>query len=256
MAEKTEYTPGTPSWCDIGTDVDAAKAFYTSLFGWGTSDLGPDAGGYGFFTKNDKLVAGFGPQQNPGPPFWSTYVSVADADAATKQVEAAGGTTVLPPMDVMTAGRMAVFQDPQGAFISIWQPQEHPGAQVVNEPGAMCWNELQTRDVEGSTRFYTDAFGWDASAQGDEQMRYTEFQVDGQSVAGMMEMPPMVPAEVPPHWLVYFAVDDTDATVSKTQGAGGSMLAPPMDIPVGRFSVLADPQGAAFGVIKLSDQAG
>lgn len=255
MSEQRKYAPGTPSWVDIGTDVDACKKFYSSLFGWGTQEAGPpeETGGYGFFTKNDKQVAGYGPQQNPGPPFWSTYVSVDDADATVKKVESAGGTTIMPPMDVMTAGRMAVFQDPQGAFISIWQPDEHIGAQLVNETGTLCWNELNARDVDAGTSFYGAVFGWEPEVHTDGPMPYTEFQLDGLSVCGMLEMPPMVPKEVPPHWLAYFAVDDTDAAVASAEALGGSVMMPPMDIPVGRFSMLADPQGATFGVIRLTE---
>lgn len=127
MPERTDYMPGTPSWVDIGTDVESAKQFYGRLFGWGAREAGPveETGGYGFFVKGEKLVAGYGPQQNPGPPAWATYVSVADADDIAEKVEGAGGTVVLAPMDVMTAGKMAVFQDARGAFISVWQPGEH-----------------------------------------------------------------------------------------------------------------------------------
>src|SRR6188768_3987216 len=132
MPERTSYEPGTPSWVDIGTDVEGAKAFYGALFGWDTQDAGPpeETGGYGFFMQNGWMVAGYGPQQNPGPPFWSCYVSVDDADAAAKKIEAAGGTTVMAPMDVMKAGRMGVFQDPAGALFSLWQPGQHFGAEV------------------------------------------------------------------------------------------------------------------------------
>jgi hypothetical protein len=257
MPEPKQYAPGTPSWVDIGTDVEGAKEFYGSLFGWSAQDAGPseETGGYGFFLKDGKMVAGYGPQQTPGPPFWTTYVSVADADETAKKVEQAGGTVVMAPMDVMGAGRMAVFQDPQGAFVSAWQPGEHQGAQLVNEPGALCWNELNTRDVEGSKAFYTEAFGWDSVTHTEGPMPYTEFKVGGESIAGMMPMPPMIPAQVPPHWLVYFAVADTDASVAKATELGGAVRMPPMDVPVGRFSVLGDPQGATFAVIRLSDQA-
>jgi predicted enzyme related to lactoylglutathione lyase len=254
MPERSEYAPGTPSWVDIGTDVAAAKDFYCPLFGWEAADAGPPelTGGYGFFLKGGKMVAGYGPQQNPGPPFWTTYVTVADADDVAKKVEAAGGTVVLAPMDVMDQGRMAVFQDAQGAFVSVWQPGSHKGAQLVNEPGAFCWNELNTRDVEGSKAFYSAVFGWDGVTHEGGPMPYTEFQLAGQSIAGMMQMPPMIPAEVPPHWLVYIAVDDTDVTVDRAQQLGGAVRMPPMDIPTGRFAILADPQGATLGVIRLA----
>jgi uncharacterized protein len=257
VPERTQYAPGTPSWVDIGTDVEPAKEFYSSLFNWTTLDAGPpeETGGYGFFQKDGQMVAGYGPQQGQGPPYWSTYVSVADADQVAKEVEAAGGTVIMAPMDVMAAGRMAVFQDPQGAFISAWQPGEHIGAQLVNEPGSISWNELNSRDVEGSKAFYTRVFGWAELTHTGGPMPYTEFQLGGQSIAGMLEMPPMVPAEVPSHWLVYFAVEDTDASVAKAQELGGSVRMEPMDIPVGRFAVLGDPQGATFAIIRMSDPA-
>jgi len=254
MPEKTEHAPGTPSWVDIGTDVEPAKAFYGSLFKWECQDAGPpeETGGYGFFLRNGKMIAGYGPQQNPGPPTWSTYISVTDAETTAKEAEAAGGTVIVPAMDVMGAGRMAVFQDPQGGFISVWQPGDHKGAQLVNEPGALCWNELNSRDPEGSKTFYQQVFGWVPVTHSEGPMPYTEFQLGGQSVAGMMPMPPAVPAQVPTFWLVYFAVDDTDASVATTEKLGGSVSMPPMDIPVGRFAVLADPQGATFAVIKMT----
>jgi predicted enzyme related to lactoylglutathione lyase len=254
MGERTEYLPGTPSWVDIGTDVEPAKAFYTGLFGWSAMDAGPpeETGGYGFFMKDGKLVAGYGPQQNPGPPAWSTYVSVADADAIVGKVQAAGGTVVVPPMDVMTAGRMAVFQDQQGAFFSVWQPGEHKGAQLVNDPGSFSWNELNTRDLEGSKRFYSAVFGWEPVTHGEGQGAYTEWQLGGTSIGGMMEMPPMVPAQVPPHWLVYFSVDDTDATIARLEELGGKVMVGPMDVEPGRLAVVTDPQGGAFAVIRVN----
>jgi hypothetical protein len=256
MPERTDYAPGVPSWIDIGTDVEGAKQFYGSLFGWDAQDAGPpeETGGYGFFMKNGKMVGGFGPQQNPGPPFWSTYVSVADADETAKKVEQAGGNVIMAPMDVMGAGRMAVFQDPQGGFISAWQPGEHKGAQLVNEPGSFTWNELNSRDVEAAKAFYTAVFGWEAETHEGGPMPYTEFKVGGQSIAGCMPMPPMIPAQVPQHWLVYFAVDDTDAAVAKVTELGGAVRMPGMDTPAGRIAVVADPQGATFAVIKLGEQ--
>jgi predicted enzyme related to lactoylglutathione lyase len=255
MPERTSYAPGTPSWVDIGTDLEGAIPFYTGLFDWEAAPAGPpeETGGYGFFTKGGKSVAGYGPQTNPGPPFWSTYLSVADIEATGGTVQENGGTVVMPAMDVMTAGRMAVFQDPQGGIISAWQPGEHIGAQVVNEAGAFCWNELQTRDVEGSKAFYASVFGWEATTHEGGPFPYTEFALDGQPVAGMMPMPPMVPPEVPTYWLVYFAVESTDGSLTRAQELGATILTPPMDIPAGRFSVLQDPQHATFAIIQMPD---
>jgi predicted enzyme related to lactoylglutathione lyase len=253
MPERNEYAPGTPCWVDIGTDVDKAKTFYAGLFGWGSEDAGPpeETGGYGFFTKNGKLVAGYGPQQNPGPPAWASYVCVRDAAEITKRVRDAGGNVVVEPMQVMDAGTMAVFQDPQGAFISIWQPGNHKGAQLANEPGAFCWDELNARDVGKAKAFYTQVFGWGEETHEGGPMPYTEWQVGGESVAGMLPMPPGVPAQVPSHWLVYFAVDDTAAATSKVEQLGGSVQMANLPSPAGVFSVVSDPQGAFFGVIKL-----
>jgi predicted enzyme related to lactoylglutathione lyase len=253
MPDRTSYAPGTPSWVDIGTDVDAAAPFYTQLMGWEAVSAGPDAGGYGFFTKDGKQAAGFGPQQSPGHPFWSSYVTVADVDAAAQTVTDAGGTVVMPAMDVMTAGRMAVCMDPQGGFFSLWQPIDNIGCQVVNEPGAFCWSELNSRDPEGSRAFYEKVFGWTSETHDvpGPMGSYTEFSLGDDTIAGMLPMPPMVPAEVPTFWLVYFAVDDIDASAARAQELGGTVLVPPMESPAGRFSVLTDPQGATFALITL-----
>jgi predicted enzyme related to lactoylglutathione lyase len=250
MAEVKTHVSMTPSWIDIGTDTDAAKRFYTGLFGWETQEAGPveETGGYGFFTKDGKLVAGYGPQQNPGPPYWTTYVDVPDTDAVAKKIEAAGGQVIVAPMDVMDAGRMAIFQDAEGAFIAAWQAGNHTGAQVVREPGAFTWCELNTRDVAGAKKFYASVFGWGAdTAEGD--MPYTEFKLAGESIGGMMDMAAEMPAEVPPHWLVYIEVADTDAAVAKALELGAAAIVPAMDFPGGRFAVLSDPQGAAFGIM-------
>ncbi len=258
MPSRTSYAPGTPAWVDIGTDVEAAKVFYGELFGWAAAEMGPpeETGGYGFFLKDDKMVAGYGPQQNPGPPAWSTYIWVTDADDTAAKVTAAGGAVVVAPMDVMAAGRMAVFTDPEGAFISVWQPGEHHGAELVNEPGSVCWNELSTRDVDGAKQFYGAVFGWDSVTHTDGPFPYTEAKVGASNVAGMMPMMPMIPAEVPAHWLTYFAVDDADAVVEQAKRLGGAMRMPMvLDLPVGRVAILIDPQGASFGVIALSNPA-
>lgn len=257
MPEVSQHVPFTPGWIDIGTDVEAARAFYTALFGWDAQEAGPpeESGGYGFFSKGGKLVGGFGPQQNPGPPFWTTYVIVPSAEEVAAKVQTAGGTVVMPPMQVMDQGTMAVFTDAQGAFFSVWQTDQHTGAQVVREPGAFTWCELNTRDVAGAKAFYAAVFGWDAETSGEDgPMPYTEFKLGGDSIAGMMEMGDGVPAEVPPHWLVYIEVGDTDATLAKATSLGGTVVVPATDFPGGRFAIVTDPQGANLGIMTPSPQ--
>jgi predicted enzyme related to lactoylglutathione lyase len=243
--------PGTPTWADLGSsDLQASAAFYSAIFGWTAhvSDA-PAAGGYTMFhSAEGKTVAGMGPLANPGqPPAWTTYISVEDADATTAAATAAGGTVVMPPMDVMDQGRMAILQDPTGAVVALWQPRAHRGAELYNAPGAMIWNELSTRDVPGATRFYTSVFGWAAVTPDDRP--YTEWQIDGEKVAGMMATPEQVPASVPANWLVYFRVADLEATVARAGDAGAQVRMAPMTIAQGTFAILADPQGATFAVI-------
>jgi hypothetical protein len=245
VAERESYVPGTPSWVDLGTpDTQGAAKFYGELFGWATGfDPRPEAGGYGMFTLQDRHVAGIGPQMNPGPPYWAVYVSVADLDATAAKVTEKGGKLLAGPMDVFTAGRMAVAQDPSGTPISLWQPGDHIGAQLVNEPGAFTWNELATTDLAGTRDFYMSVFGW--GAQGDPaNPNAAIFTVDGKVVCGAHAASP----GEPPFWSVWFAVGDCDASTERAKALGGSVVMPPTDLDFGRGSVVADPQGAVFGI--------
>jgi predicted enzyme related to lactoylglutathione lyase len=156
MVDIERYDDGVPSWVDLGsTDLAKSREFYSGLFGWDCPEGPPEAGGYSVCTLRGKTVAGLGPQMNPDfPPMWLTYVNVDSADDAVAKVSANGGTVFMPPMDVMDAGRMAIFADPLGAVIGIWQPGAHLGAQLVNEPGTYCWSELITTDLDASKAFY------------------------------------------------------------------------------------------------------
>jgi predicted enzyme related to lactoylglutathione lyase len=249
--EIDRYAPGVPSWVDLGTP-DPTGAFYASLLGWEVTDAGPDAGGYAIASLRGRRVAGFGPQQSPGPPYWTTYVNVDDTDATVELVRDNGGMVFVEPMDVMTEGRMAICADPSGAAFGVWQPRDHTGAQLVNEPGTWGWSELLTRDLAGAATFYAAVFGWTADDRGNGA--YTEWQVDGRSVGGMMAMPPMIPAEVPPNWGVYFIVEDCDAAAARAVDLGATQVNPPQDIEPGRFAVLSDPHGAFFSVMALKDE--
>jgi predicted enzyme related to lactoylglutathione lyase len=258
--EMDRYEHGVPSWVDLGTpDPAAARAFYRGLFGWQVEEGPPEAGGYAIASLRDRPVAGIGPQMNPGPPAWSTYVNVDSADDVVAEVGAAGGQVFMEPMDVMTVGRMSFFADPVGGVIGVWEPRDHKGAGVVNEHGTYTWSELVAPpdDLDKAIAFYGAVFGWGAKKQGPpgQPPAYVEWQVGGRSIAGMMPKPPMMPAEVPPYWGVYFAVDDPDATTAQATKTGGSVIVPPMDIEPGRFSTLADPTGAVFSVIRMNEQA-
>ncbi|MDQ1402899.1 MAG: uncharacterized protein QOG03_1215 [Actinomycetota bacterium] len=258
MAERTGYVAGTPSWVDLGSpDLDAAKAFYGGLFGWEFGETDPNAGGYTMATVRGKNVAGLLNQMDPSqPPFWATYVSVDDADGVAKLVADNGGTVLVPPMDVFDSGRMAVFLDPEGTAIGVWQPAAHIGAQLVNEHGTVTWNELATRDPDQAAAFYTTVFGWGADEEDFAPgVRYTQWKVGGESVGGMIAMDETWPAEIAAHWMVYFAVDDVDAAAAKVTDLGGNVHVAPSDIPPGRFSVVSDPQGTHFSLIKMNEPA-
>ncbi|HYW87766.1 MAG TPA: VOC family protein [Chloroflexota bacterium] len=253
MSEAPDYPPGTPMWVDMSaSDLEGAVRFYTELFGWQPEDLGEEAGHYTMMRKDGKMAAAVGPQMNPqAPPSWTSYVATTDAAASAQKAKDAGGQVVMEPFDVMQAGKMAGFLDPAGAFICVWQPGQHQGAEIVNAPGGFTWNELQTRDAEAAKQFYPKTFGWGIKENAYEGGTYIEWTVNGKSIAGCMQMGDNFPPNVPSHWLVYFAVDDADAAVSKIQQLGGRVMMGPMDSPAGRFAVVADPQGAAFAVIKL-----
>ncbi len=255
--EYQKYENGVPSWVDMGSpDLAKARAFYSGLLGWDAPEGPPEAGGYSVCTLQGKSVAGLGPQMNPdAPPSWMTYVNVDDADATVAKVKSAGGTVFVEPMDVMDVGRMAVFADPQGAVIGLWQPGTHMGAELVNEPGTYCWSELITTDLSGAMAFYKAVFDWGAEEQGPaEGPAYTEWKLGERSMGGMMAKTPEMPAEMPPLWGVYFAVADADAAVARAQELGGALFMGPMDIEPGRFAVLADDQGVMFNVLALKPE--
>jgi predicted enzyme related to lactoylglutathione lyase len=259
MPERTGYAHGVPSWVDLGTsDVEGAKAFYGAIFGWEAEDVPTDQGvPYTMLSKNGKVVAGLGPippdQAAAGmPPMWNSYVNVDSVDATVAKVTEAGGTVMMPAMDVMDSGRMAFIADPTGAAIGLWQAGTHTGAQLVNEHGTLFWNELMTDDTAAAGAFYTSVFGWRAEVSQMPDGPYTSFwaegNVEGHAAAGMMGKPEG--AEFPNYWGVYFAVDDVEATLGAVKDSGGQVLMPPMDVPeVGRFAVVQDPQGASFTVM-------
>lgn len=256
MVEMTKHEPGMFCWVELATkDGPAAKKFYSSLFDWRVNDMPMGEGAtYSMLEKKDREAGALyelTPQQKGVPPRWNSYIRVTNADEAAAKAAKLGGKIHTEPFDVMDAGRMANIQDPTGALFAVWQPKSHAGAGIVNEPGAFCWNELYTTDPKRAGDFYSKMFDWAREPMpmptGQE---YTIFKKGDAQAAGMMELPKEW--KVAPHWLVYFAVDDSDRTVDKARKMGAGVMVPPTDIPnIGRFAILNDPQGADFAVIRL-----
>jgi predicted enzyme related to lactoylglutathione lyase len=255
MANAASAIANKPVWVDLGTsDAADAKRFYSTLFGWDIHvSPDPQYGGYGRALLDGKDVAGIGPAMSPEQPTaWSVYIGSDDAEALGRKVEEAGGRVLMPAFDVGDQGRMAVFADPGGAVISTWQPT---GMQGFGTEGtnAFAWAELNARNADASLPFYQDVFGWGLHSSDTPDFPYHEFQLDGRSIAGATEMSPMAPAEMPNYWLVYFGVDDVDAATTTAVDAGGTQMLAPMDFPGGRMSLIADPQGAIFGLMRLDE---
>jgi uncharacterized protein len=271
MPERDGYIPGVPCWIDTNQpDPEAAAEFYRGLFGWEIEDVMPPGSDARYFMARIRGgdVAGIGSTAEGAPPTatWNTYIWVDDADATAAKVRDAGGKTLSEPFDVMDAGRMAVCADPEGAVFSVWQARNQKGAQVVNEAGALNFNGLGTRDVEGAKAFYGAVFGWRTMTVGGGNEMWTlpgygdhlEERTPGlreqvasmggpagfeDVVASLNPIPDDQP-DVPPHWSVTFATDDADATAAKASELGGTVVVPPFDAPWVRMTLIADPGGA------------
>jgi uncharacterized protein len=255
---KEAWPNGTPCWIDLMvTDAAAARRFYSGLFGWEILDGPPEAGGYLMCMLNGHAVTAISPkaQDNPFPNVWSTYLASDDLDATAAKAKEAGSQFMMEPMDVMTSGRLALAIDPTGAPYGIWQAGEHTGVGVYNEPGALVWNELMTRDYEGAKNFYSTVFGFTYDEVG-ESSSYSMVKRagDGQVVAGLGELEASTPAEVPPRWVTYFMVDDCDASAAKAVELGATIVSQPFDSPAGRIASLTGAQGEVFSLIQAKSE--
>jgi len=244
-------TPGFPTWVDLGTaDLEDAKRFYASLFGW-TAQVSEAEGGYTTFLLNGRPVAGAGPLYGEGQPTaWSTYVATDDADAVAARVAAAGGKVLVAPFDVTDQGRMAAFLDPAGASFSVWQAGSMRGAELFDVPGTLTWNELNTRDLDGSRAFYGSVFGWSFRDSSMGGLPYVVAKLNETAICGLQ---PMIgdewPIDLPAHWMVYFAVHDCDRSAEQAVSLGGRVMQPPTSLSIGRYAVLTDAQGGMFAVL-------
>jgi hypothetical protein len=256
MTKSTVAVANKPVWVELATPDSAGSIeFYSRLFGW-QIEVHPDPqyGGYGMARIGGEDAAGIGPKQSPAAPTtWSIYIGTDDIDRLARSVADAGGTVAAPPFDVGDQGRMAVFRDPTGAFISGWQAAEVRNF-AVDQPNAFGWAELNARGLDRAIGFYEAVFGWTHStseAEGDSPP-YTQFAADGQNIAGAMEMNPGIPATLPSYWMPYFGVADVDQSFQQAVQAGGREMVSPQDFPGGRFAIVSDPQGAAFGLMSIA----
>lgn len=248
------YPEGLFTWVDLTTgDTEAARRFYSGLFGWEARDIPTPMGPpYTMFSIEAGVVAGMGPTP-PGssmPATWSSYINVADLDRVASRVAGAGGRVVMPAMQVMDQGRMAMIADPSGAVVGLWQPEAHSGADVFNVPGSLTWNELQSRDLQVAMQFYTALLDWVwQPGPNDYWMGSIPLESAAERMnCGAMAMPEGVPAEVPSYWAVYFATEDCDRTMARAVELGGSIFLPAMEMGPGRFGGICDPTGGMFMV--------
>ncbi|MBA3262577.1 MAG: VOC family protein [Thermoleophilaceae bacterium] len=250
MGERTSHPPGTFSWTDLSTtDPDGARAFYSGLFGWDTADTPlPGGGVYTMLVKGGRYVAALSAARDGHPPAWNSYVTVESADAAAASAAEHGGTLAMEPFDVMDAGRMALVQDPTGAFFAVWEPRDSIGAQLVNEPGTLTINQLNSSEPARAQEFYEGVFGWRFESLPESDQRYWGIYNGDRLNAGMTELQP--DAGAPSHWLVYFGCESVNDDAGRIADLGGQVVVPPLPIPAGRILVAQDPQGAFFALFS------
>lgn len=235
------------------SDQQAAKSFYSALFGWQTMDfpMGPGET-YTMFQQGGGLTGAayqLKKEMAGMPPFWGLYICVKSADETAAKAASAGGKVVAPAFDVMTFGRMAVLQDPTGAHFMIWEPRDHKGTSVAGEPGAFCWADLNSKDPETAANFYRQVFGWEI-APGKDNSGYLHIKNGEQFIGGVPPVHFQNP-NAPPHWLIYWQVADCDASTAKAKELGATIYWGPQTMEgVGRWSVMADPQGAVSALFQ------
>jgi uncharacterized protein len=271
MTNQDRYIPGVPCWIDLTPpDPEAAVAFYGELFGWEFENVMPADDPAKYYVARlrggDVAAIGSAPEGAPPAARWNTYVWVDDAAETAAKVRAAGGTVLMDPIDAGDAGRMAIFADPEGALFLVWQPGRHRGATVVNEPGALNFNNLHSGDAESARAFYGAVFGWELidgtfwalPAYGDFLEARNPGMREGMASMGaptrfeetVASLQPLSGDETP-HWGITLGADDADAVAARAAELGGKVLVAPFDAPWVRMTVLQDPQGATFTASKF-----
>ncbi len=263
MPEVRAHRSGTFCWADLPTtDLDHAIAFYSELFNWRAVETGSaEEGRYVLFQRDGKTVAGAYPMpaemaQSGAAPRWDSYLATKAIDELCARAQELGATVVRPPSDLPGVARMAQLRDPEGASFTLYQAEGSIGAEILNESGALCWFELYARDLEQSTRFYADLFGYELRTMaGLGGVPYVQLGIGKGAAGGAMQIRPEW-GEMPPMWAVYFQTDDLDAAILRAESHGGDLLMAATEVPgVGRFAMLSDPQGASFMVMQLGAAA-
>lgn len=257
MTTRNEAWPeGTPAWADaMFPDRHQARRFYTAVLGWQYAEESPAEMGY--YTNalvDGRAVAGFG-EGTDFPPAWTTYLAADDVDRVVQRASEAGATVLMPAMAVADYGKFAVLSDPTGAVLGLWESGTHTGAELTNEPGAMTWNEVMTRDWEKAKEFYGTVFGYTFGDMSGEGFQYATLDLNGQPVGGIGRLPDDLPADIPPHWMTYFKVEDTDAAIATVQEMGGQVRQEPFDTPYGRIAIVAGPAGEVFSLMADNEQS-
>lgn len=262
MPHVTSHPHGNFAWYDLfAKDIEASKSFYTALFGWTVEDqpTDPNGGGpYAMYMKDGRPVAGVG-QMSPEmmeagtPQTWNAYVTVHELEPVLARVEENGGKVIFPAMDVGDVGRLAYFADPEGAILALWQPKKNIGAGIVHEADTVCWVELASRDMHAAKDFYARVFGWtDVDNPSGPPTGYRTLKNGDAEIGGILQMTEEW-GDMPAHWSLYFETDGIAATTGKLVAHGGEVKFGPFEAPVGQIAVCADPGGAHFYLIELSD---
>ncbi len=184
------------------------------------------------------------------PSIWNTSFAVDDVDAIVEKAQTLGGSVIMPPMDVMEAGRMAWVKDAEGAAIGLWQANQHIGSTIIEDPNTRCWNELDTHDPDKAEAFYGGPFGWTFKTS--ESSLTLMIHNQEKEIAHTLTIDPSWGDNIPAHWSVYFTVTDVDEGCKAVEESGGTVMVPKTQIPVGHFALVMDPQGARFYLFEFA----
>ena len=257
MTRTTQPWPhGAPAWAHVSTpDDDATRDFYSRLIGWDISPGAPEFHGYAMASLDGSLVAGVSPSDEGNLAAWTLFFGTTDADSTAALIETNSGTLLSPVIDIGDAGRMIVAQDPSGAMFGAWEAKELNGFGLYGETGALAWNDLRSVDPDTARAFYGAVFGYHYTHLEMAGPDYTTFSLEAEGapiggIGGMMGMD-----GYPSHWIVYLAVADVDESVRLTPELGGHVVSPGFETPYGRMAALADPTGASFWVVTMSNQS-